>query len=264
VGPRTHLALNLGFGLEFRPTAQFIPRIDFLHSMYVIPGATLSGSQGGNGVTGRSTRLARVVDTYQVSLGAQYRIRGTATKGLTKRRRQTLSLGPLLNYSAGANSAGLVASHSTGIGVYLSYPIVEFVSADASVTTFLQKLTPRTPWDGGRMTQVLAGAKIGVRRERVGAFLKVRAGVNSHSEAFQGRDSAAGTIYLGRSNVPVIDLGGIVEVDMGARMLIRMEAGSLISVYGSRTVLVNGTQLPQGGQRSKQSVQMSLATGWRF
>jgi hypothetical protein len=81
---------------------------------------------------------------------------------------------------------------------------------------------------------------------------------------FKERTSSPYAWILGRSNLPIVDVGGIVEVSTGSRWLLRFEAGEVITFYGERTVLKDGVPLPQGSLPSSRQVQISVGAGWRF
>jgi hypothetical protein len=50
----------------------------------------------------------------------------------------------------------------------------------------------------------------------------------------------------------------------GPRLLLRFEAGDLVTFYPSRTIVLDGGSVPQGGEPSQQQIQMSIGLGWRF
>ncbi|HKY20877.1 MAG TPA: hypothetical protein VJM31_06630 [Vicinamibacterales bacterium] len=173
--------------------------------------------------------------------------------------------GAQLTYWAAVPALGISPPLSNaGVGGYLSYRLSNHVYADGAINAYFRQHVVRSAWDGGHMLQGLAGVKVGVRRESVGLFVKVRPGVTSSSAAFQGQDSRARTRQLGRSNAAAVDVGGIIEVNSGSRMVLRFEAGNVISFYRSRVVVLDGISTPQRAADSQESLQMSFGIGWRF
>lgn len=114
------------------------------------------------------------------------------------------------------------------------------------------------------MLQAVGGVKVGRQGKNVGLFVKGRFGVDSHDGAVKERTSSPYALTLGRSNLPVVDIGGIVEVNTASRWLLRFEAGDMITFYGERTVLKDGAPVPQGSLPSSQQIQVSVGAGWRF
>lgn len=263
IGPKTHLAIDLGGGVEFFPGSRWTPRIDYLTTLYVVPGAVLGRSSPGP-ATLIATTSAKIADTYQLSAGITYGFgapRGSSPSEPPSRR---WTAGPQGTYASAVNVLDLNVKHRAGIGGFVSYRLSRLVHADAAVNAFPQKTWSRSPWDGGRVLQAVGGLKVGTQSERIGLFVKARGGLNSHGDALKGRESSPYTVSRGHSNLPVLDLGGIVEVGAGPRLLLRFEAGDLVTFYPSRTIVLDGRSVPQGGVPSQQQIQMSIGLGWRF
>jgi hypothetical protein len=260
VGPTSHGALDLGIGVELFPRSRWRPRFDFVTTYYAVPGAVLFN--GGAGAT--ATTDARIEDTYQVSAGVSYGFGTGRTVPESARQSVRWTVGPIGTYSVPGNTYSLDVTSRGGIGGFVSYRLWRFVHADGTVSAFPEGAKVRSPWDGGRMVQALGGVKAGRQGKDVGLFVKGRFGVDSHDGAVKERTSYPYALVLGRSNLPVVDLGGIVEVYSGSHWLLRFEAGDTITFYGKRTVLKDGVSIPQGSMPSSQRIEVSVGAGWRF
>lgn len=139
-------------------------------------------------------------------------------------------------------------------------------------------------FDGGRKFQLLAGAKVGKRFEKVGVFAKARPGfVRLTRGDYQFGTGGCITVFpppLG-CYVPVaktsfaFDAGGVVEVYPSARTIIRFDAGDTIVRYGARIVPI--VIDPGGGSTSfarvvavpapaqtVHNLQLGAGVGFRF
>ena len=261
-GPTTHLSMDLGIGFEFRPASRWAPRVDFLNTLYVVNGVRVFSSAAPGGPIASTSVHGKVADTFQVSAGVRYRPNPRATGGLS-RSGERFSAGPLFTYAAAVNVAALTPIHNIGPGGFVSARVSDHIYVDAALCALLRHRPERTPWDGGRVVQALVGVKMGSRRGAVGYFVKARGGVNSHDDAFRGRERPRVPL-TGRSNVGIIDVGGVLELDLGSQILLRIDAGSVMSIYGSRTIVIEGVTLPQGRQSLRPSIQFSVGSGWTF
>jgi hypothetical protein len=208
---------------ELFSDTRLTPRVDFVHTLYTVPGAVLSASSGGQASLIATTR-AKTADTYQITAGMTYKLGRARTTSALSEPSDRWTIGPEFAYSATATIGDLSTLHDPGIGAFVSYRLFEYLHADGGLSAFFQEPEVRTPWDGGRTVQALAGIKIGRTRDRVGIFGKIRGGVVSHAEAFQSRDSSTRARVFGRSNLAAMDLGGVVEVDAGRRLRLRFES----------------------------------------
>jgi hypothetical protein len=249
LGPRTHFALDIGAAIELFPQSRWNARFDFISTLSIVPGPSVG---------------AQAVDTFEVSAGVGRRFGTRRESSPSDDAVGRWTLGPQIAYAVTATVGDVSPLHDAGVGVFVSCRVSRFVYVDGTLNTFFQKPVSRTPWDGGRVLQGLAGVKVGLQKERVGLFVKARGGINSYSEVYQARDHIARTLTVGRSNIPALDLGGIVEVDGGARFLLRFEGGDLRSFYSYRELIVDGVSVPQPSLPLKHNIQTSAGVGWRF
>jgi len=147
-------------------------------------------------------------------------------------------------------------------GGFASYRLFPATYADAAVSFSPRDVRTRTSWDGGHLTQVLGGVKVGVRKDGYGMFGKVRLGVNSQSGAVSAIE--AGHFRLSRVNALAIDLGGVFEQYLARRLLLRFDGGDTISVFGPTTYTRNGVTMQLPAPEWVDSLQMTVGFGWRF
>ena len=262
IGSRTHLALDLGAALELFPDRRWSPRIDVAQSFYEVPGASFRSEIDPSVVL---THDGKIADTYQITAGVTYnaRVRRRGPSSATPSSRR-LTIGPQLAYSDTAAIGDLSPASRAGLGAFASYRLTPNLYADGTIAAYFGPQDVRTPWDGGRSLQMLGGIKAGVTRDRVGLFAKARIGVTSYSEVIVARDSAARRLETGRSYLPALDLGGVIEVAAGPRLVARFEASDILTFYSERTIVSDGVPLPQPRLPARSSMQMSVGIGWRF
>jgi hypothetical protein len=131
-------------------------------------------------------------------------------------------------------------------GLWTSWNFSKHVSWD---TTLLH--SPRNPTQtedidyqaGGRAFEAMTGAKIGIRRDHMGYFAKVRPGtitfgkterqINVSSSGFFTFDEGMFTNF-------VLDTGGVFEVYPTHRSILRFDAGSATIFYQPKSVISLG------------------------
>jgi hypothetical protein len=205
----------------------------------------------------------RALNPWQVSTGLSYRL-GAPLSG-PGREEPVPGRWEVGGQFTNATSNGAFETdlrNFPALGGFVSYRVAPAVYADAAVNGFLRKPRIRTPFDGGYLTQVLGGVKLGVRRDRFGLFYKTRLGVNSHSAAYRGRDTKG--INLGRTNALAVDLGGVVERYVGQRLLVRFDGGDTIAVYRARSIAFDGDPVLQAAPAAAHNLEMTCGFGWRF
>lgn len=120
-----------------------------------------------------------------------------------------------------------------------------------------------TAYQGGYLSQGFAGLKSGKRWNRFGFFGKFRAGFNSYSGAIIQASQTA-SLTFGRRTDPSLDIGGIFEFYVSARVLLRYDFGDTIIRYNSSSVMVTGGQpIPVPGA-VRNNFQFSTAVAFRF
>jgi hypothetical protein len=256
--------MDMGGTLELFPCSRVSPRVDFVQTLYVVPGAADPWSGHCCEPQAVLAFPGKIADTFQFSVGVDYKL-GTKRRGLpedTTPGRWTI--GAQFVHAVATSFGELSPFQNPGAGAFVSYRAFGPVYADAAVAWYAHEQEVRTPWDGGRVVQALAGVAVGPRRAGVGLFFQARAGIASHAEAYAGRESSSRTLSTTRSNNAALDFGGIIELDMGRRTVVRIEMSDLIVFYGTRAITIDGVVVPQPSLESKQNMQMSIGMGLRF
>jgi hypothetical protein len=134
-------------------------------------------------------------------------------------------------------------------------------------------------FNGGRMSQVVAGAKIGKRFEHWGIFAKARPGVVSFSRGEFNPVAISPTatfpvqFEVNRITSFATDLGGVLEFYPSRRIVTRFDVGDTIIHFGQRTV--NGVSFDPTTQqfflvpfvrpaRTTHNFQFIAGVGFRF
>ncbi len=177
------------------------------------------------------------------------------------------------------NSSGQ-RTMAPGFGGRFGYNFNHYFAIEAETNIF-----PRDrEFDGGRKHQLVAGAKVGKRFDKVGIFAKARPGFVRLSRGdYRFGSGGCPTVFPppigcyvpGAKTSFAFDAGGVVEVYPSARTIIRFDAGDTMIRYGPRIVPV--VIDPGGGSTSfarvvavpapKQTVhnlQLSAGFGFRF
>jgi hypothetical protein len=150
-----------------------------------------------------------------------------------------------------------------GFGGRVSYDLLPHISLEAALTFFPSSEADSSAFDGGRSEQLLIGVKAGVRREKLGYFVRVRPGFQSFSQAVHSVTVNPLETHTGSSTHGAVDFGGGVEVYTTKRTVLRFDAGDTLLFLGDASVpYANQTLTVSGG--TVNSFQFSTGFGWRF
>lgn len=120
---------------------------------------------------------------------------------------------------------------------------------------------------GGRAFEALTGLKMGIRRDHMGYFGKIRGGTITFGETFrQIGGNPNGTITnvdLGMFTNPVLDVGGVLEVYPSPHSILRVDAGSATIFYQPKDVIYFGRTIAIPEQ-TQTTTMMSFGGGFRF
>ena len=167
-----------------------------------------------------------------------------------------------------------------GFGGRIGYNLNRYFAVEAEANIF-----PRDrEGDGGRKVQLVAGAKVGRRYDKVGVFAKARPGFIRLSRGdYQFGSGGCITVFPPplACYVPIaktsfaFDAGGVFEVYPSSRTIIRFDAGDTIVRYGPRIVPViidagggstsfaRAVAVPAPKQ-TVHNLQLSVGVGFRF
>lgn len=119
---------------------------------------------------------------------------------------------------------------------------------------------------GGRAFEALTGAKIGIRRDRMGYFAKVRGGTITFGETERQASflpSGAFVLDRGMFTNPVLDVGGVYEVYPSRHIILRFDAGSATIYYQPKTFIQQG-QTYSVPEDTHTGMLMSFGAGFSF
>jgi hypothetical protein len=155
-----------------------------------------------------------------------------------------------------------------GYGGWVSYGLKPHLSLDASA--FRSGHDDKTGYfqDGGKEALAFAGIKSGIRRDRVGIFVKARGGAVRFSRTYSGSTFATLDDYIndfqGHATwQPAVDLGAVVEVYPARHVILRAEAGPTIIHYRATTFGLEGQTFSIPGSTGS-SVLLLFGGGFRF
>jgi hypothetical protein len=256
IGPATHFSLDLGIGAEWPAARTWALRVDFMNTLYPVPGFVLARSdprplEGGGFSQLELAESGGIRATWQASSGIRFRpgSRVTPYRTSTPATTERWTVGPQTGVLV-IRETGLLSPRTTpAFGGFVSCRLFNWLYADASIAGYPQEPSVRSESDGGKMVQGLVGAKIGRRRDGVGTFFKLRVGANSYGGAVRILDQTTRQKTLTRAATSVIDLGGVLELAVGRRLLLRVDAADLF---------------PLRHPTDNDSIQISSGLGWRF
>lgn len=262
IAPATYFAVNLGGGLEFYPRRRWIVRFEVEGDPYRIP----------NFHTATATGSGKINDAWRLSAGIGYRLGRMDENAAEKPVAGRVEFGPQLTAVAiGREGPGEGVRTEPGLGGYLSYRVAGFLYLDSAASFLLRDTKTSGPHDGGRIFEGLVGLKAGIRRERMGLFLKARPGVASYSRALQSitetspPPAQAFAFGYERSAALLLDLGGVVELYPARRNTLRFDLGDTHIYWGTRRVTqADGSVSVAPGGAYRHSIQFAVGYGWRF
>ncbi|MGA2849516.1 MAG: hypothetical protein ABSE46_11000 [Terracidiphilus sp.] len=119
---------------------------------------------------------------------------------------------------------------------------------------------------GGRAFEALTGAKVGIRRDHMGYFAKVRGGTITFGKTERQAaflPSGAFVSDFGMFTNLVLDVGGVYEVYPSRHTILRADAGSATIFYQPKNIIQQGQTIAIPGQ-THTGMLMSFGAGFRF
>jgi hypothetical protein len=154
-------------------------------------------------------------------------------------------------------------------GVWTSYNFGEHISWDTALLHSGRnpgKMETIDYQDGGRSFEALSGAKIGIRRDHMGYFLKVRPGIITFGETERKYYQASNGEYQfdnGMFTHFVLDTGAVYEVYPSHHSILRFEAGDAHIFYLSKTITYPGDKWTEASYNTPRLF-IGFGTGVRF
>lgn len=245
----TNFALEYGGVIEHRLFGSYSLRVDAGHLL--------------------STEFDHVLARYTNGLAAEYRGGGTLQHldvriGLTKSfgsihdagservpERASLDLGASFLLQPRDQAMNTILNAYPGPAIWVSWNFSRHVSWDTALIHSEPyrngEFVFSAPQAGGRALEALTGLKMGLRRDRMGYFAKLRGGTITFGAAERRvgiLPNGSKFIDRGMFTNPVVDVGGVWEVYPSRHTILRFDAGSATIFYQPKTVL---QYTPQNG-----------------
>jgi hypothetical protein len=267
-GGATHFAVDMGTGVEFYPTSRWVISAEWTGPLYAVSGAEISRSDPSpSGAVLTLSVPASIKSTAQFSGGLAYRMGALHTSSAARPAGGRWTFGPQFGYTAytGPLSAEVTVSRTPAIGAFGSFRIIRWVYADGAFAAQTKQDRLHSPFGGGHVLQALGGVKIGTARDRVGFFMKARAGVQNHGAALKAtRSSTDGPPLFGSARNYAVDVGAVIESYLSRRLMLRIDAGNVRSFYRRVTILDRGQPVLQPAPATTDSIHAAIGFGWRL
>lgn len=161
----------------------------------------------------------------------------------SSRHDDTLELGPTVS---GLALQSLYAQDACGYGVKLSYPWSDYALLEGEYAHYLNASEEHTH------SLFLTGVRVGIRKRKVGAFVKLQPGMFRAVENPRSDPSAFSKFAF--------SAGGVLEVHLGSRIYMRFDSGYLIIWLGDTTF----AGVPSVRPGTSKYYQASVGFGFRF
>jgi hypothetical protein len=160
------------------------------------------------------------------------------------------------------NQIGSV-QYQPSLGGLVSVKLNARLTLDFGANTTLTVPISATTMAGGRLTEASFGIRSGVHFGRVELDGKIKPGLASFGGAVLHESSNISNpqLELGRLTEPLIDLGGVLEVNISRKLAVRYDAGDTLIYYGRR--IIDPAQ-PSTPVRLVSSLQVGAAFVFRF
>lgn len=253
---KTHAALDLGVATEFYPSPRTILRFDIGRLLVRYGDSTDVVFPAGSGSI---RNMGRINGPLHVEVGTSYRLGRLREDHEGSPSPERFAAGA--QYSLLSSNRGFqeFVRDESGGGGWFTWNFSKYFGLDASSTFFPRMIHLADFQQGGRMFQMVAGVRGGVRRGRFGVFGKFRPGIQRYTA------TTPDTVTF--RNAPftdiAIDAGGIIEIYASHRSVFRFDAGNTSIHYRGRDIIApNGTL--HAPAFTNNAIQLSTGLGFRF
>jgi Outer membrane protein beta-barrel domain len=258
-GRVSHFAMNFGGGIEYRASERVALNLDLGSTLMEIHSRTTHIAPGLD-----ITSPGQIRGSLQTSLGISYGFGEIErAKQVTEAESRRFEVGIQLATLGSERSPNFDVTNEIGVGGLFSYNINKYFSADGALTMFPKEYHHVDFQQGGSITQGLFGLKTGIRGERVGVFLKMRPGFQRYSQTIQDFTLPLGQRPVNSLTHFAFDLGGVIEVKISTRTLMRFEAGDVMRFQ--KETRLSGASVPTVVPSHRfDTIQLSTGILWRF
>ena len=259
----SHFGTEMGGVFEYYVTPRWVARADLGLTLIHIGTRTVDIGNNGQVIAPGSLRPA-----LQFSVGVGYRfgeLQEITEESIVNTDYKWEAAGQIVAQSRGRQTllGSPDVATEAGFGGRVTYDLFPHIAVEAALTFFPRRESDSSLFDGGRSEQFLIGVKAGVRREKLGYFVRVRPGFQSFSRAVQSVTLNPFEYHYGGSTHGAFDFGGGVEVYTTKRTVLRFDAGDTLLFLGDASIpYANQTLALSGG--TVNSFQFSTGFGWRF
>jgi hypothetical protein len=263
----TNFALEYGGSAEYHLTPRYAIRLDAGHLEMTEFDKILARFSNGDPSAGR---LGQVLQHFDARIGIS-RSFGNLQEAEPERRpeRKPWDAGVLFALQPRTDSRFGYLDPYPSWGLWASWNFSKYLSWD---TTLLH--SPRNAGgleivdyqSGGRAFEALTGAKIGIRRDHMGYFAKIRPGTITFGKTErQINENANGQLVgvYGMFTNFVLDTGAVFEVYPSRHAILRFEAGNASIFYQPKNIIQLGARYPIAGE-TQPSMLIGFGAGFRF
>lgn len=262
---RTHFALELGGVLEFYPTSKWIVRTDLSEVLTRFGDDKKRDIVTPTGIVGFGFTGGEIHPAVSLSASIGYQLgrqqQATPQSGSAFHRSEAGIQYALSNIGY---AQGFEMMDNSGLGVWGSYYLNRHVAIDGAATHFWDRLTIVAAQDGGNFWQVVGGPKIGITREKFGAYAKVRPGIVRFASASNDEAAFATRGEFQPVTQFAIDMGGVLEFYPKRHWVVRMDFSDVTIHYGARTATYLFGPPFRWPAYWQTTLQTSFGFGWRF
>jgi len=253
---RTHAVLDLGIATEFYPSARTILRFDIGRMLVRYGDSTDFRSPDGTFIVSVPGRIAA---PWHLEVGTGYRLGSLHDGRETSFVPQQFAMGA--QYSLFSSDRGFqeFVRDESGGGGWFTWNFSKYFALDASSTFFPRMIHLADFQQGGRMFQVLAGVRAGVRKGRFGIFGKLRPGIQRYSTTEGDAVTFKNTPFTDFA----LDTGGVIEFYGARHSVLRFDAGNTNIHYRSRDIVIQ-QGIFHASSFNNNAIQMSVGFGFRF
>lgn len=254
---RTEFTLDYGGVFEWYPTQRTILRFDISQTALAEFDQTLTRFAGGSVV-----EEGHVAQHLGLGLSVAHRFGVVREEVERVPERSPVDLGILFALQPRQHLSISQLEQDRGGGAWTSYNFSRFFALDG--TAFYE---PHNDGfigiqDGGTTFEVFAGVKIGIRRDRMGYFIKIRPGFVQFSRTIRVQRGPLDQVYR-KATYPSLDTGGILEMYPSRHTILRIEGGGTSIGYQAADVL-NERGSAHFPPISRGTILLLFGAGWRF
>ncbi len=256
---RTHFAVDLGGVFEYYPAPHWIVRFDYGEIL-----TRMGDHVDVRDPSGTISARPSVASSTSFKAGVNYRF-GGRREGRTPREKRPGRMQAGLQYSLLSITvfSDLLMHDKSAVGAWLSCFLTRHIALDGAASFFPQNSRTVSFQEGGTIAQAFFGAKMGIANSRYGVFAKLRPGLMRFSYSITDFRLPPGQRPLHPVTQFAMDTGGVLELYLPRRTILRFDVSDVTVRYGSARILTtegSGT-LPA---RTDSAIQLSVGFGIRF